>query len=210
MSLALLLVLFGLRYLTGQFLGDTETAIEANKATAVTTIAETVQSETATETETPETTTAKDAVKIGSADGPTAIYVTDRKIDSIDDLVDVGLLEEITDKNNKVIGWKSKAGLFYGMGSKEGNRVYHVFAHLKPDESKPIHSVFNTDKAGLIVLIDEAWLKKDTGYTKAQSNGNRIYDIDMDRVIGTNDEEIIRIVIRDGTEKIITAYPKAK
>ncbi len=129
------------------------------------------------------------------------------KAESIDDLVRLGLLEEIQ-KNGKVVGWESKAGLFYGMGSKEGNRVKHVFEHLKPNPNKPIHSVFDTDKAGLIELIDEAWNNRDGAYTKAQSNGNRIYDIDMGREIGTNGEYIIRIVVRDGSEKIITAYPK--
>ncbi len=129
------------------------------------------------------------------------------KAETIDDLVELGLLEEIT-KNGKTVGWQSQAGLFYGMGSKEGNRVKHVFEHLKPNPDKPIHSVFETDKAGLIILIDEAWQKRDGAYTKAQSNGNRIYDVDMERRIGTNGEYIIRIVVRDGSEKIITAYPK--
>ncbi len=134
---------------------------------------------------------------------------TDSKIkaETIDDLVKLGLLEEIK-KDGKIVGWESNAGLFYGMGSKEGNRVKHVFEHLKPNPNKPIHSVFDTDKAGLIVLIDEAWNKRADAYTKAQSNGNRIYDVDMVRKIGTNGEHIIRIVVRDNSEKIITAYPK--
>ncbi len=129
------------------------------------------------------------------------------KAETIDDLVKLGLLEEIK-KDGKIVGWESKAGLFYGMGSKEGNRVKHVFEHLKPNPNKPIHSVFDTDKAGLIKLIDEAWNKRDSAYKKAQSNGNRIYDVEMGREVGTNGEHIIRIVVRDNSEKIITAYPK--
>ncbi len=127
------------------------------------------------------------------------------KAESIDDLVALGFLEEIT-KDGKVVGWQSPAGIFYGMGSKHGNRLNHLFRHLEPDPDKPIHSVFDTDMAGLIELIDEAWQMRPAG--ELQSNGNRVYDVDMNRAIGTNGESRIRIVVRDGTEKLITAYPK--
>ncbi len=127
------------------------------------------------------------------------------KAESIDDLVALGLLEEIK-KDGAVVGWQSPAGIFYGMGSKHGNRLNHIFRHLEPDPNKPIHSVFDTDMAGLIALIDEAWQMRSAG--KLQSNGNRVYDVDMNRVIGTNGEARIRIVVRDGSDKLITVYPK--
>ena len=41
-----------------------------------------------------------------------------------------------------------------------------------------------------------------------QGNGNVFYDIDMGRVIGTNNESVIRIITRGYTNEIITAFPK--
>ncbi len=126
---------------------------------------------------------------------------------TIKELVAAGILTEIKE-DGEVIGWSTAGDLFYGMGSKHGNRIYHVFAHLEEDESKPVHSVFLGDEASLLALLDEAWAKRDSAFTEAQSNGNRVYDIDMERVIGTDGEEEIRIVVRDGTNKLITAYPR--
>ncbi len=193
-GLLIFLAAWGFNFIKGQISGgDGDIAQTTTQLVTQTTTQNNQQSTAAGDTTTTErqTTTVSQAVKA----------------ETIDDLVELGLLEEIV-KNGKTVGWQSQAGLFYGMGSKEGNRVKHVFEHLKPNPNKPIHSVFETDKAGLIILIDEAWQKRDGAYTKAQSNGNRIYDVDMERRIGTNGEYIIRIVVRDGSEKIITAYPK--
>lgn len=43
-----------------------------------------------------------------------------------------------------------------------------------------------------------------------QSNGNVIYEVNMGRVIGTNEEDTIIIITKGYTNEIITAYPKAK
>ncbi len=123
-------------------------------------------------------------------------------------LVEAGVLTEKLSESGEVIGWESNEGLFYGMGSKHGNRVLHVLEHLKPNPKKKKHSVFETDEQGLIELIDEAWSNRESGYTELQSNGNRIYDIDMGRKIGTEGQTEIRIVVKDGSESIITAYPR--
>lgn len=37
--------------------------------------------------------------------------------------------------------------------------------------------------------------------------GNTVYDIPMGRVIGTDGETIIRIIVEDGTSKIVTSFP---
>lgn len=126
---------------------------------------------------------------------------------TIEELVSAGILTEVKD-DDEVIGWSTKGDLFYGMGSKHGNRIYHIFAHLEEDPSKPVHSVFLGNEAELLALLDEAWSQRDEAFTKAQSNGNRVYDIDMDRTIGTDGEEQIRIVVRDGTNSVISAYPR--
>lgn len=156
-------------------------------------------------TASPETTSQAPTITLTTSQTETTTSA--ERPQTLDELVSAGVLAEVV-KNDKVVGWQSPAGLFYGLGSKEGNRVYHVFAHLKPDDSKPIHSVFNTDQQGLIELIDEAWQNRQSGYSEAQSNGNRVYDIDMGRVIGTDGENEIRIVVKDGSTSIITAYPR--
>ena len=95
--------------------------------------------------------------------------------------------------------------MIYGQ-SQDGNRVIHVLKHTIPDPSKPLHTVYNVDKSNVIGLVDEAWTKRGNGIM--QGNGNVFYDIDMGRVIGTNNESVIRIITRGYTNEIITAFPK--
>jgi hypothetical protein len=40
-----------------------------------------------------------------------------------------------------------------------------------------------------------------------QANGYRAFDIPIGRVIGTRGETRIRIIVKDGTTNIITAFP---
>ena len=102
--------------------------------------------------------------------------------------------------------WRSTGGLVYGQGSAQGNRVLHVLEHLTPDPSKPLHTLFNVPRNQIIGLLDEAWAARQ-GTGVLQANGNRVFDIPMGRVVGTGGETRIRIVVRDGTTNVITAYP---
>jgi filamentous hemagglutinin len=99
--------------------------------------------------------------------------------------------------------WKSPAGLIYGQGSKQGNRVKHVLEHLVPDPSKAKHSIFNVDRTKVIGLIDEGWSKR--GAHVVGDPG--AYVVDMGRVIGTAGETHLRIIVRPGTTEVISAYP---
>ena len=103
--------------------------------------------------------------------------------------------------------WTSPGGLVYGQGSAQGNRVLHVLEHTVPNTSKPVHTVFNVERTQVIGLIDEAWGAR-VGAGTLQSNGNRVWNVDMGRQVGTAGETSIQIVVRDGTNQIITAYPK--
>lgn len=104
--------------------------------------------------------------------------------------------------------WTSPGGLVYGQGPvQHGNRVNHVLDHLVPNPSKATHSIFNVDRTKLIGLLDDAWAKK-VGSGVLQPNGNRVWTVDMGRVIGTNGERHIQLVIKDGTTSVITAFPK--
>ncbi|MEZ6119641.1 MAG: polymorphic toxin-type HINT domain-containing protein [Pirellulaceae bacterium] len=99
--------------------------------------------------------------------------------------------------------WKSPAGLIYGQGSKQGNRVKHVLEHLVPDPSKAKHSIFNVDRTKVIGLIDEGWAKR--GAHVVGDPG--AYVVDMGRAIGTAGETHLRIIVRPGTTEVISAYP---
>ena len=101
--------------------------------------------------------------------------------------------------------WKSKEGLIYEQGSKHGNRVEHVLAHTKPDPKKPVHSVFNVDQDKVIDLIDKAWLKRKNEVSK--NSDVDVYIAAMKKVVGTQGERRIKIVVAAGTKEIITAHP---
>jgi hypothetical protein len=72
--------------------------------------------------------------------------------------------------------------------------------------AKPLHTLFNVDRTQLVGLIDEAWAARQ-GAGVLQANGNRVFDVAMGRAVGAGGETTIRIVVRDGTTKVITAYP---
>jgi filamentous hemagglutinin len=97
-----------------------------------------------------------------------------------------------------------RRGLVYGQGSKQGNRVKHVFAHLKPDPKKKLHSVFNVKNTELLGLLDEAWSRRGL----PDPTNPRRYTINMGRPIGTLGETHIRIIVEvPGTPRVTTAFP---
>lgn len=83
-----------------------------------------------------------------------------------------------------------------------------MLQHTVPNDSKPLHTVYNVDKSEVIGLIDEAWVNKGQGIL--QSNGNVLYDINMGKIIGTNGEDTIRIITKGYSNNIITAFPLGK
>jgi len=99
--------------------------------------------------------------------------------------------------------WTTPAGLDYGPGSVHGNRVKHVLDHGVANVTKPTHSVFNVDRSQILGLVDEAWITK--GSPLPSDPG--AYIVPMGRVVGTAGEKSIKVIIRPGTNKIITAYP---
>ncbi len=103
--------------------------------------------------------------------------------------------------------WKSKEGLIYVQGSKDGNRILHVLEHASPDPTKPLHTVFNVSKDRVLDIIDEAWSMRNRVKATLQKNGNQVFNIPMRRVVGTNGETSIRIVVKNGTSEVVTAFP---
>lgn len=116
-------------------------------------------------------------------------------------------IESIFLKDLKLIGdniWQSPAGIIYGKDRKFGNTINHMLAHMTPNSMKKNHTVFNISKDKIMNLIDEAWVLK----TEPLLSDTRAYVVDMKRVVGTNGETAIRIVVQEpGTNKLITAYP---
>jgi len=102
--------------------------------------------------------------------------------------------------------WVSPAGVVYGLGSKEGNRVKHVLAHAVENKEKKKHSIFDVRHRGEILpLVDEAWKKR--GDPK-EDEGKDLYVVDMGRVVGKGGETKIKLVFNKGTNLITTAHPE--
>ncbi|RWU03844.1 hypothetical protein [Pseudodesulfovibrio sp. S3] len=100
--------------------------------------------------------------------------------------------------------WKSPAGLVYGDDPNFGNRIKHVLAHGESNPKKAQHSVFNVEKHEILGLVDEAWKMKGNPRTEGAVH---IFEPNMNKVVGTNGETSIRIVVRKGTCEIISSYP---
>ena len=100
--------------------------------------------------------------------------------------------------------WTTPAGLNYGEGSIHGNRVKHVLEHSVPNSNKANHTVFSVSNRNEILgLVDEAWVARGNPLP----NDPGAFVIPMNRVVGTGGETSIKIIIRPGTNEIITAYP---
>ena len=99
--------------------------------------------------------------------------------------------------------WTSPNGLIYGQGSKHGNRVKHVLDHAAMNAKKKLHSVFNVDRNKVIGLVDDAWAKRGSPLP----NDPGVYIVPMGRAVGTAGETSVKIVVRSGTNQVITAFP---
>lgn len=99
--------------------------------------------------------------------------------------------------------WVSKEGLIYGPDKKFGTRINHILQHTKPNTSKLNHTVFTIAGDELFDLIDFAWSKR--GVALADDPGT--YIVELEKIIGTQGEKAIKIVVIPGTTQVITAYP---
>lgn len=99
--------------------------------------------------------------------------------------------------------WTSPAGLDYGPGSVHGNRVKHVLDHAEPNPNKTTHSVFNVERNEVLSVVDEAWASK----RAPLPNDPGAYVVPMGRAVRTAGETNVKVIVRPGTQKLITAYP---
>ena len=116
--------------------------------------------------------------------------------------------------------WESAAGLRYGPGSAQGNRVLHVLEHAAdiPGRAVP-HGVFGGGRTSVIGTIDEAYglaRAGGPGVTAVQQGPLTVYTVSMGRnvgfvggqpgaALGNPAASHVRLVLR-GTN-VITAYP---
>lgn len=105
--------------------------------------------------------------------------------------------------------YQSPGGLIYTDGSRDGHRLLHVLRHGLDNPDKSLHSIFNVTSDKLLQLVDDAWAKRYSVTPIPQYNGNKVYIIPMGRVVGTQGEKYIRIVVESG-QKIVTAFPQIK
>jgi hypothetical protein len=107
-------------------------------------------------------------------------------------------------------GWVSEAGIIYRKGVyKKGEEVFpnslrHILEHTTAKLGDPKHTVFSIPAKEVPKLIDEAWLLKPAKVLDPKADA---YIVDMGRVIGTNGEKQIKIIMQKGTQNITTAYP---
>jgi hypothetical protein len=100
--------------------------------------------------------------------------------------------------------WQSPKGVVYGYDGKFGNSLNHMLTHTKPDPLKAHHTIFNVPREKIIDLIDEAWTLKGIPLAKDPL----AYIVDMKKIIGTQGERAIRIVVKTpGSSQLRTAYP---
>ena len=107
----------------------------------------------------------------------------------------------------------SPAGIRYGKdwSGKFDSRIAHIMAHTRPDPSKPKHSMFREkSQDGIIKLLDEAWKKRGPPERQTKGRGREVFDVDMGRVVGTEGERHIRIVVEADSADIVTAYPVSR
>ena len=75
--------------------------------------------------------------------------------------------------------------------------------YIASDNVARKRTLFNTSRDKIISLIDEAWLMKKNPLPYDPGS----YVINMQRIIGTNGECAIKIIVKPGTAEIKTAYP---
>jgi filamentous hemagglutinin len=78
-----------------------------------------------------------------------------------------------------------------------------VLEHAEPNPNKPTHTVFSMDRKDILGVVDEAWLKK--GSPVVGDLG--AYVVPMGRVVGTAGETNIKVIVRPGTNAVLSAYP---
>jgi hypothetical protein len=121
-------------------------------------------------------------------------------------------------KNSNAEHWLSDAGMVYLRNDNGVDRLGHVFEHAKNSKIKDYHGVFD-DTQDVVGLVDEAWAIKNAQNIQGVPSGpNVLFDIHIGRRVGWEggkkgaginvDATNIIIILKQGTNEVITAFPK--
>ncbi len=115
----------------------------------------------------------------------------------------------------------SASGLIYKLGGQYGNRLTKMIEHHTVNNlTRDFHGIWNKNMSNgdIVETVDNAWnyVKKNNIQGTLQSNGNRVYDVPMAGQVGTQGGKLgnggalnnVRIIVKDGTSEVITAFPK--
>lgn len=92
--------------------------------------------------------------------------------------------------------WESYGGLIYGKDTGAyPNKVVRVISH---------YNMYSVTKSEITAIIDEAW-NSDNKVEDLNNAGT--YYIDMNRVIGSNGETTMKIIVKRGTNEVVDCYP---
>lgn len=118
---------------------------------------------------------------------------------------------------------ESPAGLVYEMGPGGEHRIDHILRHAQDDPSRPVHSVFEAERDGILALLDEAYelVLAESKRVRKESDPERDwrteYTVDMQREIGYEGGRSgrrkdfprlrrLKLILDNGNE-VVTAYP---
>lgn len=141
------------------------------------------------------------------------VYITSQEVR---DLERSGLLT-VAGKDR----WKTRGGLLIAGRDPDGRtRLDHIMRHATDNPRRPKHGVFSLAKAGVIELLDEAWVKIRSGRVTGKERGGKVaYTVRMDRPVGylggregreRNHPKLysVRLVVQKDTGTVITFFPQ--
>ena len=115
----------------------------------------------------------------------------------------------------------SASGLVFKLGSRDGNRLSHVFAHCTENLSKKFHGVWTINKEKIVSKLDEAWKYIKENNIKPQvdpKSGNWNFIINANEEVGKEGGKLgsgekldhILLSVEPNTSNVITAFPVKK
>ncbi|MBM7846489.1 polymorphic toxin-type HINT domain-containing protein [Herpetosiphon giganteus] len=116
--------------------------------------------------------------------------------------------------------FRTKSGLLLDESAKHGNFLRHTWDHLdewerivdpatkKVTKVKKTHTVFDVENSAYLYdLLDEGFrILKEQGITAIPGDPGAFL-VPMGRAIGTNGETYMKMIFKQGTDVLITAYP---
>ena len=122
----------------------------------------------------------------------------------IDSTARMETMSQIAGHRFTVLGrdvYRSPAGLIYAKGPQE-HRATHVLLHGYGNPLKARHTQFRMGE-DILRTVGEAWLRRGA----ALDREGRVFVVDMGREVGANGETCLRIIVRRGGSRIVSAYP---